>query len=85
MSFFNKQIISEKTLVIWFVCSVLSGLVIGLIFGAFIYLIYGCFPLRGSLSESGECLSHLPHFGLIFLPCVLGCVVGVVWTRKINK
>jgi type VI secretion system secreted protein Hcp len=38
------------------------------IFGAVVYFIYGCFSLRGSFLRSAECLSKLPHFGLVFLP-----------------
>jgi hypothetical protein len=84
MAFFNKEIISEKTLLIWLICTVLSGIALMLVFSMIIYSIYGCWPL-GGYRAGGSCLSNLPHIFFYFLPSILGIIIGTLLTRKINR
>jgi hypothetical protein len=84
MAFFNREIISEKTMLVWLICTVLSGIALMLVFSMIIYLIYGCWPV-GGYRAGGSCLSNLPHLSFYFLPSILGIIIGTLLTRKITR
>lgn len=74
MSLLKKQVVSEKAIIIWFVCTVFSGIVFMFICGFVIFLIYGCFPVRGSISEGGK--TDAPILALRVPSATLpGCII----------
>jgi hypothetical protein len=83
--FLKKQIIDDKTLLLWLVLSVFS--VIGFIVtgSIIVFIVYGCWPLHGFEIYGGGCLSRVASPYLYLLPCVLGVVVGTVLTKKITR
>ncbi len=77
----NKQIISEKTLTTWFTFSALAAVVFILAANIFLYLIYGCWPLRSIQPGSVDCFpEHLPSW-LYLLPAIFGSAAGTYLTK----
>jgi hypothetical protein len=82
MSFLNKQIISEKTLILWLIFSVLSAIFYILAGALLIFLVYDCWPLRGLQPGFAACFSHLVPSYAILLPLFLGALTGILLTIK---
>ena len=85
MSFLTKQIISEKTLILWVVFSVLSGVLYILAGALLIFFVYDCWPLPGHQPGFNACFSHVVPSHAILLPVFLGALTGVFLTITYNK
>lgn len=80
----RKQVISEKTLLIWIVSSAAFSVAI-MIPGALIILgIYGCWPI-GAYVGADDCLAQVGPSFLRFLPPILGFVAGTILTLRMRK
>jgi len=60
------------------ILSAVSGIPLMIVFSIIIYFIYGCWPLGNNL---GNCLGSAPLW-VIFIPIVLVCIIGFVWSGK---
>ena len=85
MTILRKQIVSEKTIILWLVLTVASSMACILIAGLLVYLIYDCWPIGRSLTGENACLSKIQPDILHFLPMILGILIGTVLTRIIIK
>ena len=66
-------------LFLWSILSALSGIPLIIVFSVVIYLSYGCWPLGNNL---GNCLGSQAPLWVIFMPIVLACIIGFVWSQK---
>ena len=82
MSKKRKEIISEKTVVIWLLSCVLISIICSMFDTIVIYFIYDCWMFRQVGTDS--CSGKIPQF-IFFIPSVIGLVVGTILTRKIVK
>lgn len=81
----SKEIISEKTVLLWLVISsVTTGLCI-LLGGVVVYLIFDCWPIGNIFQKAGSCLGKVQPSMLQFLPLVIGIVIGTILTIKNSK
>jgi len=83
MSLFTKQIISEKTLLIWLLMSVISSLVCELITVVIVYLFYGCWITFAHDLAGGKCSADFNQVIVYAAPVVIGVIIGTVLTRKV--
>ena len=82
MSPFSKDIVSEKTLILWLVISsVTTGLCI-LAGGVVVWLIFDCWPIGSIFQKAGSCLNKVQPPALQFLPVVIGVILGTILTIK---
>ena len=65
-------------LFLWCILSAVSCIPLMILFSIVIFLSYGCWPLGNNL---GNCLGSAPLW-VIFIPIVLGCIVGFIWSGK---
>ncbi len=78
MSIFNKEIISEKTIIIWIVLSALIGIVCTIIESIFIKFTYGCWPMGDVVTN--HCLDNIDSNFLLILPMIISFVAATFLT-----
>lgn len=71
MFFISKQIVSEKTVLIWLVLSVLSSIAFLVVGSVIVYILYDCWPFRSIHPGQGDCLSGIaPIYYYLLTPCI---------------
>ena len=85
MSLFSKDIVSEKTLILWLVMSsVTTGLCV-LVGGVVVLLIFDCWPIGSIVQLEGSCLNKVQPPALQLLPLVIGVILGTILTTKVGS
>ncbi len=84
MSLFTKEIISEKTIIIWLVASAASTILALLLSSIIVYLIYDCWPLTKYQVLDNICLIKLEPNYLKFIPILFGIIFGTILTFKLS-
>jgi len=79
MSIFTSQVISERTIIIWLIYTVLASIPVILIAGVIVYTLYGCWPLT---RYGNNCLTNIQPSYLVFAPMAIGIIIGIVLTIK---
>jgi len=82
---YSKEVISEKTLILWLVISSATTGLCVFIGAVAVYFIHDCWPLGAIVHKGGSCLNKVEPFVLQFLPLAFGITIGTVLTIKINK
>lgn len=77
----SKQIISEETLTTWITFSALSAIIFIVVANVFLYLLYGCWPLRNSHPGSVNCFSESLPSWIHLVPAILGSITGTYLTK----
>ena len=85
MSFLKKDLISDRTLLIWLFTTVITGIGFSLITAVVIYMMYDCWIMYQHQLAGGKCSADVNIELITAIPITLGVVVGTILTRKIIK
>ena len=69
-------------LFLWCMLSVVATIPLLLIGAVIAYFVYGCWPLRGDLTQN--CLGTRAPMWVGAIPMVIGAAIGFVWSGKTN-
>lgn len=85
MTVFNKEIIFEKTIVIWLVTTTILTMLSLILAGVIVFAMNDCWPLTRYPVLDNICLAKLEPSYLKFIPILLGLFFGTVLTFKLSK
>ncbi len=77
----DKKIISEETLTTWITLSALSAIMFIVAVNVFLYLAYGCWPLRSMQPQGVNCFSESITPWAYLLPAIIGSIIGTYLTK----
>ena len=84
MSKLNENVISEKTLILWLFLSAISTIACMLVSAVVVFFVYDCWPIERYPTGEGLCLSRVKPPSLVFVPMIIGVLMGSLLTRKMK-